>query len=71
MKKFRITWFSVVEDESVLEGRSLVAAPSQEEAIESLVAKKSQEYRVKPYSINIQSIIEVQNNNEKGENSTS
>ncbi|MEK4149409.1 hypothetical protein NST02_20410 [Robertmurraya sp. FSL W8-0741] len=59
MKSYRITWFAVVEEGSVLEGRSLVTADSQEKAIADLVAKKSVEYRLKPYMINIQSIIEM------------
>ncbi|MDF1508103.1 hypothetical protein PZE06_07885 [Robertmurraya sp. DFI.2.37] len=59
MKSYRITWFAVVEEGSVLEGRSLVTADSQEKAIADLVAKKSAEYRLKPYMINIQSIIEM------------
>lgn len=60
-KTFRIAWYSVVEDESVLEGRSLITAPTQEKAIEQLLAKKSQEYRLKPYMVQIRSIFEVTN----------
>jgi hypothetical protein len=59
MKTFRITWFAVVEDGSVLEGRSLVKAETESQAIEELVAKKSQEYRLKPHMISIQSIFAV------------
>lgn len=58
-KTFRIAWYSVVEDDSLLEGRSLITAATQEEAIEQLLAKKSQEYRLKPYMVQIRTIIEV------------
>lgn len=63
MKTFRITWYSVVEENSILEGRSLITAETDKEAIEQLLAKKSQEYRLKPYMVNIQSIFEVPNSN--------
>lgn len=58
-KTFRIAWYSVVEDDSVLEGRSLITALTQEEAIEQLLAKKTQEYRLKPHMVQIRSIFEV------------
>lgn len=59
MKTYRIAWYAVVEDDSVLEGRSLINAMTQEEAIALLVTNKSHEYRLKPNMISIQSIIEV------------
>lgn len=58
-KTFRIAWYSVVEDNSVLEGRSLITATTQEKAIEQLLTIKSQEYRLKPYMVQIRSIFEV------------
>lgn len=58
MKTFRIAWHAIVEDGSVLEGRSLVQAETESEAINDLVTKKSQEYRLKPQMISIQSILE-------------
>ncbi|WP_449621574.1 hypothetical protein [Robertmurraya sp. Marseille-Q9965] len=59
MKNFRITWYAVVEDDSVLEGRSLISAETQEDAIDELISKKANEYRLKPYMIKIQSILEM------------
>lgn len=59
MKTYRIAWYAVVEDDSVLEGRSLINAMTQEEAIALLVTNKSHEYQLKPNMISIQSIIEV------------
>lgn len=59
MKTYRISWYAVVEDDSVLDGRSLIHAQTQEEAIEKLVIKKSHEYRLKPNKVQIQSIWEI------------
>ncbi|TKC16055.1 hypothetical protein [Robertmurraya kyonggiensis] len=59
MKIFRITWYAVVEDDSVLEGRSLISAETQENAISELISKKANEYRLKPYMVKIQSIFEI------------
>lgn len=59
MKTFRISWYAVVEDDSVLEGRSLISAETQEEAITELISKKTNEYRLKQYMVKIQSILEV------------
>lgn len=58
MKEFRISWYAVIEDGSVLEGRSLITAETQEEAIADLIKQKSQEYRVRPHSIKIRTIFE-------------
>lgn len=69
MKQYRISWYAVVEDESVLEGRSLISADTQEEAIAELVAAKSHEYRLKPNIIRIQSVYEIQYA-DSGENSS-
>ncbi|RFU68146.1 hypothetical protein D0469_12830 [Peribacillus saganii] len=59
-KSYRISWNAQVEDESVLEGRSLVLGESPEDAARKLVESKSQEYRVKPRLIYIESIMEIQ-----------
>ncbi|UII56633.1 hypothetical protein LS684_03870 [Cytobacillus spongiae] len=59
MKNFRLSWYAVLEDESVLEGRSLVRAETQEKAIEELFVKKAYEYRLKPSSIKIGHILEM------------
>lgn len=61
VKTFRITWYAVVEDGSVLEGRSLISAETQEDAINELISKKANEYRLKPYMVRIQSIFELEN----------
>lgn len=58
MKEYRISWYAVIEDGSVLEGRSLVSAETEEEAIAELIKKKSQEYRVRPHTIRIRTILE-------------
>ncbi|MFE8700580.1 hypothetical protein ACFYKX_08150 [Cytobacillus sp. FJAT-54145] len=60
MKTFRISWFAVVEDDSVLEGRSLIRADDEEKALEELFAQKLHEYRLKPNMLNIQSVIEIE-----------
>lgn len=59
LKTFRISWHAVVEDESVLEGRSLVDSKSEEEAIFQLRKTKSREYRLKQEWIQIESIYET------------
>jgi len=58
MKAYRVIWHAVVEDGSVLQGRSLIYAESKEEAAEKLVSEKSREYRLKPYWVQIRNIIE-------------
>lgn len=62
MNAYKISWFAVVEDDSVLEGRSLITAESQEKAIEELYTQKTMEYRLKPHMITIQSIVVLQGN---------
>lgn len=69
MRAFRIAWYSILEDESVLEGRSLIKASTQEEAISQLITTKSQEYRIKPYLVNVHSIVELSSGD--GEDSSS
>jgi len=58
MKAYRVTWHAVIENGSVLQGRSLIYAESKEEAVEKLVSEKSKEYRLKPYWVQIRDIIE-------------
>lgn len=69
MKNFRISWYAVVEDNSVIEGRSLISAESEEKAIKELFSKKTQEYRLKPYMMKIQSIFELSNMHNEDNNS--
>ncbi|WP_077211005.1 hypothetical protein [Bacillus dakarensis] len=59
MKSYRISWYAIVEDGSVLEGRSLVKGENQEQAVEEFFQKKLQEYRLKPNMMTIQSITEL------------
>lgn len=61
MKAFRISWNALIEDESLLEGRSLVYAENQEKALEELYSHKAHEYRIKSHMIRIVSIYEVTN----------
>jgi hypothetical protein len=61
MRAYRICWYAVVEDGSVLDGRSLIYADSSEKAIEQLVVQKAKEYRLKPEWIQIQTVAELPN----------
>ncbi|MDZ5474568.1 hypothetical protein SM124_23100 [Bacillus sp. 31A1R] len=60
MKTYRIAWFALVEDDSVLEGRSLINAKNQEKALQDFYGQKTSEYRLKPHMITVQSITELQ-----------
>lgn len=59
MKEFRISWYAELEDGSVLEGRSLISAEGEREAVEELFSKKLHEYRLKPSMLKIQSLVEI------------
>jgi hypothetical protein len=61
MRAYRICWYAVVEDGSVLDGRSLIYADSSEKAIEQLVVQKAKEYRLKPEWIQVQTVTELPN----------
>jgi hypothetical protein len=59
MKAFRISWHAVIEDGSVLEGRSLIYADCEEKAIETLIMQKAKEYRLKHEWVRVEKIIEL------------
>jgi hypothetical protein len=60
--EYRIVWHAAVEDGSILTGRSLLHAQSEEEAIQKLVSQKAQEYRIKPQWVQVESICPMINN---------
>ena len=57
VKEFRIQWYAVLEDESVLEGRSLEKGKDQ----------KMYEYRLKPSMIFIQSVFELSQDDQEND----
>lgn len=59
MKAFRIAWISFLEDETALEGRSLVYAENENIALEKFLKEKSDEFNIHPYSIQIVSFTEI------------
>ena len=61
MRAYRISWHAIIEDGSILEGRSLIYADSKERAIEKLVMQKAREYRLKHEWMHIETIIELPN----------
>jgi ribosomal protein L20A (L18A) len=61
MKAFRISWHAVIEDGSVLDGRSLIYADSEEKAVENLIIQKAKEYRIKHEWIRIETVAEIPN----------
>jgi hypothetical protein len=56
-QEFRLAWHAMIEDGSVLTGRSLIQAENEQEAANLLVSKISHEYRIRPHLIRIESII--------------
>jgi hypothetical protein len=61
MKAYRIAWHAVIEDGSILEGRSLIYADSEEKAVENLIIQKAKEYRLKHEWVRIEKIMELPN----------
>jgi hypothetical protein len=61
MKAYRIAWHAVIEDGSILEGRSLIYADSEEKAVENLIIQKAKEYRLKHEWMHIEKIMELPN----------
>lgn len=59
MKEYRIAWIADLGDGSVLEGRSLVQAESEKEAVDSLIFEKAREYHLRPSMVKIRSVIEL------------
>lgn len=59
MKAFRISWLSFLEDDTALDGRSLVYAKSEQEALQKFLSQKSVEYNIHQNNIQIVSIIEL------------
>ncbi|MGE7604466.1 hypothetical protein ACQKL5_18625 [Peribacillus sp. NPDC097675] len=60
-KSFRIAWHAVIDEESILEGRSLVQADSDQAAASKLIYEKSTEYRLRQQWVMIDSLIELVN----------
>ena len=60
-KSFRIAWHAVVDEHSILEGRSLVNAESNQAAASKLVYEKSTEYRLRQQWVMIDSLVELVN----------
>lgn len=60
-KSFRIAWHAVVDEDSILEGRSLINADSDHAAASKLIYEKSTEYRLRQQWIMIDSLIELVN----------
>lgn len=69
MKAFRISWLSFLEDDTALDGRSLVYAESDQEALHKFLLEKSNEYKIHPNEIQIVSFTELHqlSVNEKGD----
>ncbi|MBA2876502.1 hypothetical protein [Thermaerobacillus caldiproteolyticus] len=59
MRAYRIEWSAIIEDRTVLDGRSLVYADSPEQAIDQLIVQKTKEYRLKSEWLRIQTVMEL------------
>lgn len=60
-KSFRISWHALIEEDSILEGRSLVKAESDQAAAHKLIYEKATEYRLRQQWVMIDSLIELVN----------
>ncbi len=59
MNGYRIEWHATVEDESLLEGRTLVVAENEHNALCKLIEEKMNEYHLKYEWIRIESIMMI------------
>lgn len=59
MKAYRISWVSFIENNEALEGRSLVYADSEQEAVYKLQKEKSVLFNVQMHQVEIVSVIQL------------
>lgn len=71
MKAFRISWISFLEDGTALDGRSLVYADNEQEALQKFYKEKSAEYTIQPHKLKIVSFTEMPHLSELNEKSDS
>ena len=61
-KVFKISWHAIVdEEETLLEGRSIVEAKTEFEAANKLIVEKASEYRLKQSWIIVDNLVEIIN----------
>ena len=60
-KSFRIAWHVILDEDSIIEGRSLVEAESDMAAANKLIYQKSTEYTIRQQWVQIDSLVELVN----------
>lgn len=59
MKSYKIIWHAYVDEETVIEGRSMVKAETEIEAARKLIVEKAHEYQLRQRLVIVDSIIEI------------
>ena len=60
-KVFKISWHAIVDEDTLLEGRSIIEAETEFEAANKLIVEKASEYRLKQSRIMVDNLVELVN----------